>query len=628
MAEFSISPSEIKAGKLPEKINIFRLIDKLRLPLTSNRRSKIDVSLTPYIIEPLNAVGRHDVDEIYVVAPTQSGKTVILQTAFADHVYQGRGNAYYCLPDKISGEKQVQEKLISIIKASDVLHKYTRKPWSKTLTNSILHLVNKKILLAWSNSPASMNSIPAPIALLDEVRLFKKELGNESNAIKLLADRLTTYEEAGQLIGVSTPSHEGDLLHGQISVRGTQELWFMSKCPTCGKWQPLDFFKNVLNFYPNASTTNPKAHCRFCRNIWPLGREKRNLVSGYATKDYEGATSIPPVKMTRRMVFRYSSMVSPFRSIAKIHEQYFNTKDSIPDYKNFIQAWCAKFWRLSESKISRADITITDRPKGEVPVGTRLITAGGDTQDDGFYFVVVAWDKGMKATVIDNFFLSSDMHTTTEEEVETLLRENVEEAVYTDKHDSDWEVAYWGIDTKGHRTSQIVPALNRLSKCIPFAGRNSQRENIEVSANENLWFIISDTYAEETEKRMTNIKFHSAVDEDFIRQVLNYQKMRDRADKRGFSKIIWKKLGQNDYRMALIYAFAVMDIDIGGQTYRVRLNKKDFLYNPLSIKRSHSNKVKEPEESRDRKTDTEYFVKNYSQASGQDFIGGFDSGWL
>ena len=578
--KFKISKKEKKAGSLPEKIDIFTLISRLRLPLKSNVKSRIDLTLTPYLVEPLTHVNKYSVDWIYVIAPTQSGKTVILQCAFADHLYQGRGNAIYCLPDLESGKTQVVEKLISIIKATPFLNALAIQPESKNLTHKILRLVNKNIYLAWSNSKPTMNSKPVPKVYLDEVRLFKQVLGQESNAIKLLNDRMKTYGDMKQGIGVSSPSHEGDLLHRQTKVKGTKVYYYMCKCPHCGKHQFLDFFKNVLPF--PAEKGNKGVHCKYCREDFNIGREKRNLKGAYATIDMEGRRNLPRVDSSRRMVFRYDSLVSPFTTIDEIRTEYNETRDSLPDYRNFIQAWLARFWKLSKSKISKADIKKSELAKAEVPTWTKILTAGVDTQDDGFYTVVMAFGKGMKAHVVDNFFIKSDMRITSEEEIEDLLRGKIEEVTYTTRDGDDWQIAVWGIDTKGHRTKQITPVLGRLGKCVPIAGRNTQRDAIEVSSNQNLYFVASDIYAEETEKRMANIGFHYGIDDNFIQQVLAYQKVEDdKADKRGDRKIYWKKLGQNDYRMALIYNFVCLDIDFGGFSHRVKLNKDDYYANPV-----------------------------------------------
>lgn len=590
---FKISKKEMKAGKLPERIDIFSLVEKIRLPLKSNIKSKIDLTLTPYLIEPLKHVNTAATDWIFIIAPTQSGKTVVLQIAFADHIYQGRGNALYCLPDETSGKAQVVEKLIAIIKATPELLKLAVQPLSKNLTHKILRLVNKTVYLAWSNSPVTMNGKPAPKVYLDELRLFKQTLGKESNAVKQLSDRMTTYGDMKQGVGVSTPSHEGDLLHRQTQVRGTKIYYYMCKCPHCGKFQFLDFFKNVLPF-PRKSG-NLGLHCKYCREDFNLDREKRKLVGAYGKIEMEGRRNLPRVKSTKRMVFRWDSLVSPFRSIQEIRDEYFETRDSLPDYRNFIQAWLARFWKLTKSNITSTDIKVSDLPRGVVPSWTKILLAGVDTQDDGFYGCVVAFGKSGKTHVVDNFFLQSDMTLSSEEELDKLLSVALEDVVYTEENGKEWEITLWGIDTKGHRTKQLKPVLGSLPKCIAIAGRNTQRDAIELSTKQELYHVASDIYAEETEKRLPNITFHSNIDDNFKTQILNYQKVEDeKANKRGERGIFWKKLGQNDYRMALIYSYVCLDIDLGGTSYRLKLNRDEFESNPYVNKKRQPKT--EPEE--------------------------------
>ena len=589
-----LSQKEFDAFLLPERYSSLTVASKIKLPSKSNIIGSIDLNLTPYSILPVSLIGKELVRWIFVIAPTQSGKTVTLQVAVADSIDQAPGTAIYCLPDETSGKKQIREKIINMIEETPCLAKHIIQPSNRTLTSRGLHLDNMDIYLGWSNSPASLSSIPCKRVFLDELRLFKHSLagGKESNAVKLLNDRMTTYAAMGEAqgYGVSTPSEVGDLLYEQTLVEGTTVLHFYTKCPKCGAVQILDFFKNCLNFTPKG-VDKARVHCQFCEHEFSDRNMKRDLnhvldpMSAYGVKGYDGDKVIPPVDLTWRMVFRYNSMVSPFRSFQEIYNEFNSTRHNINDYKNFVQCWLAEFWENKVSTVTRDDLlkSTTDYLKNEVPTWCKILTAGVDTQDNGFYVTVRAWGEGMRTHLIDNFFISHGIVNGTEEQLKKLFKDHIENRIYFTAKKEKWQIGLWGIDTGGHRTIELEPVLAEMMRVVPVKGRNTQDRTIEPSKNLNLFLVKTDIYAEETDIHCMkeNWTLYKNIDDEFLNQWLSYKKVEEVHPKTGVKKIIWKKEGQNDYRMADIHAYICMDIIINDASPRVMINNKDWKYNPV-----------------------------------------------
>src|SRR3990172_4573721 len=77
-----MSESEISALEIGERIRPSEWTDRyLFVPGNNNILSKIDLSLTPYLRAPLNALISRKINRIFCVGPTQSGKTIFLQAA-------------------------------------------------------------------------------------------------------------------------------------------------------------------------------------------------------------------------------------------------------------------------------------------------------------------------------------------------------------------------------------------------------------------------------------------------------------------------------------------------------------------------------------------------------------------
>ena len=605
MLKFKYAKKEWDALKIKVKLGIWELIKTIKLNERANVYDHLDLELTPYLKLPVSLINNYNYEVLGIVGPTQSGKTVFLQIAFADMVVNNPVNAYYCMSDERSGMRSLKEKIIDMVKATPDMMSNVEGDIRKKLT--IKHLMFKycTVYLAWSNSLATLSSLPAAKVFLDEVRLFKTSIGKESNAIKLMYDRMTSYlaVKKAQMYIVSTPSEEDDLLHRQLDVPGTLVLYYYYRCPACLKWQILDFFDNVASFSSYDSKTRRMTvtcKCKYCLDEISDGNMKRDLNShtAYAPIGFEGSTeSSLPIEWEgyNRVFFRFDSLYSPFRSFHRIYDEYVKTKDSPDDYKNFVQAWLAQFYVKTLSKVGLEDITtkVTDIQAGIVPPWTKVLLAGVDTQDTGFYVVVNAFGKGAEKHTVDAFFIS---HARTNdsndpEELINLFNKYIEDRVYVDDEKNSWEISYWGLDTAGHRTSELDLVLPSMRKVIPILGRNSQADDIVESKTKHLYLVRSDTYASETEKRIKSTSGYTVakgLPEDFPIQMVALQQVREVNPRTGLSKIIWKKtVNQVDYRFSDMYSHVALDIgEHGGVPLRVQLNEDNFICNPYNIKRT------------------------------------------
>jgi len=625
--EYKLDPKEIELLYLPERVHAEQVAKKIRIPSRSNILDRIDLELTPYLKDPISLIGKNQVEWIIIIAPTQSGKTVFLQVAVADAIDQDPGTMMYILPDENSVKRQFKEKILDMIRLTECLHNHVTGPRSLGLNK--VELDNMSIYPSWSGSLASLSSTPVKRVILDEVRLMKLQIGEESNAIKLAEDRLTTFKSMGLAQGymVSTPSIEGDLLHQQLDVYGTKVFHWVHQCPGCGSVTRLNFFKNVKKNEDGLVS----CQCLQCGYKFKDSDKKMEMNNHafYQTKDGEVFDINEPPK---RIVFWFDSLSSPFRSFESIFTYFLETKDKIQDYKNFIQAWLAKFWVQDESKTTLHDLeknVVTDRI-GLIPEWTRLVTAGVDTQDNGFYVSVSAFGADNLHRVIDAYFLDCNMNVANSEDIEHIFKKNIEDRVFSDIKKRQWKIGLWSIDTGGHRTKQIYAACARLERVILVKGaHNTQRTTIQYSSDINLYMVRTGEYLEETEDKSTsyNGSFEVAkgFSPDFFQQFINSRKVRHKNKKTGEETIVWVKKGQNDYRMAVVHAFICLDIPTSYGTFRFELNKKDFSYNPIS--KSVEESVIDIEVLDEDFDDVFDDVLGGSDTQGNYDIGSFKEGW-
>lgn len=582
---------------------------KIRFNGKSNVLDRLDLSLTPYLEEPISLIGHPKIQWEGVLGPTQSAKSVFLQVAVADMVYQDPGPGLYILPDENVGKKHFEEKIISMIRNSPELAKY--------MTGKVRDLCSEKVILqnmtmypAWAGSIATMNSFPMKRVFLDEVRLMPLTTGNESNAIKLAGDRLTTYQNFGLSQGyiVSTPSVEGDLLYQQLSIPGTLYLSWQVQCITCGEYQELDFFENFVKINGKRA-----CYCKYCKAEFDESDSKRkiNATGKYAVVNFDG-NERKPTKIypdgTRevpfvygeghsRVFFHWSSMDSPFRSYWAIWDEYLKTKDKLHDYKNFWQAWLARFWIDDQSQTSASGLELCKKSYGvrTVPSWVRLLTAGIDTQDSGFYVAIRGFGADFMTGVVDAFFIHCPMLTSTAKDMLKKFKELIFDRVI-----DGWKVTLAALDTGGHRTKALYDVCSSLPNILMCKGATeNQNVNIHYNQDLNLYLVRTPVYLEETDNRSINTEkfvLPHDISKDFICQYVNRRKIKEHNKKTGESKTIWKKIGQDDYRYADVHSFICLDViteEFGN--LRESLDVPDFKNNPYE-------KQKQMEENMRRQT--------------------------
>lgn len=582
-----VSPLELEALTLPTRYSALDIAKKIRVPLKSNVLEEIDLKYTPYLIEPISLIGDDICNYIIIIAPTQSGKTVFLQVAVADTISQNPGTTLIIFPNEKDGKAALEEKYIGMIEESEFLHEYILFPKKTNLSTTKIKLKNMTIWPAWSGSLGSMSSKAVRVIIIDEIRLMKKVIGKESNAIQLAEDRLTTFKAfgQGQFYGVSTPAEEGDLLHGQTTANDILVLFRMLCCQNCGKYYKPNYFKHVL---PNLDKYNLSfVTCPFCKEKQQEGRLKVDLNrnSGYGIpKEHHGKLSLPPIKDLRqeKMLFWYDSISSPFRTIKEINKKYRSTKPKIENYKNFIQGWLAMFWKQNVS-ITTEEILKKRKKKGHrrgnVPLGVKFLTAGVDAQDAGFYVTISGWVNSKISYLVDHYFIKCHKDTTTPERTKTTLDKRLNSRKW-----GKWMVSLWGIDiADGDRTDELREATADFDRCINIIGAPiTQVTNIVYYEKLNYYRIKRHSYLDETDiwASTDGNYLPEDVEQDFLTQFPNAQKIKEIKEKDGSDIITWKKIGQNDYRMAKVYDTEMLDIEIDNFTLRDTLDDESFTYNP------------------------------------------------
>jgi hypothetical protein len=418
---------------------------------------------------------------------------------------------------------------------------------------------------------------------------------------------MTVKLESGGAQGmiVSSPSREEDLLHKQTTREFTTVLHWYTMCPSCRKMQRLNFWINMHKFESTDTENNtdgepiPQCLCRYCFTPFDDSNNKRemNATGKYGREGLDGieVEFFPEPELNRHVVFWWNSLNSPFRSFENIYKKYISVRFKPEDLKNFLISWLAEF---QKNEISKSSITMLNervnhnQAHGRVPEWTKIITAGIDTQDTGFYYVVEAHGILGQSSIIDYGFIESRKNNDSPKVVRKLIRDYFEvKTYYTRNKEKEWAIGLYAADAGGHRTKEWYEVafsfaadddenLEKLKLCL---GRGKV-DGLKETAKKGVYFVNTGIALDTTEDLYSSSHFsiYSGEHFNFFTQLTNYRKVKE-IDKKTFAeKFYWKKNGQFDYRMAHAHAQIALGFRLNRKRIMDCLNDSSWEYNPIA----------------------------------------------
>jgi hypothetical protein len=211
----------------------------------------------------------------------------------------------------------------------------------------------------------------------------------------------------------------------------------------------------------------------------------------------------------------------------------------------------------------------------------KLVTAGIDTQDDGFYVVVRGWGQSKKTCVIDAYFVPCDINVTTSEDIKLIFERDIFSRLF--RGDVHWKIAMAAIDTGGHRTKEIYSAASGFRRLLLIKGAHAgQNITIQYSKDYGLYMVRTMEYLDETDIRSCSPDFilPCNISKDYVTQFCNVRRTIKQNRITGEQTTVWKKIGQNDFRMADVHSFICLDIPTDRGMFRAEIEKDEFSYNP------------------------------------------------
>lgn len=492
-------PGELETWGAKEELSTSMFAEKYRSVTIGAHRGQWDNSVTPYLVGIMDTADLPCVEELVISGPPQSGKTNACINILLKHIYQFGGNGKFIMfPTELLAKLFYRVRLVPILQGHDILCNRLSPDPRDTTSEKVSLRDGTHLFPAWGSSAAKLSSFPADLVWADEIDKNADLTGDESDPLSLLEDRVRTARRR-LIMKCSSPTLET----GHIWKALNKCLYVMRQyavCPHCGEEQRMDetritwpgqaglFDRNVSGIsQPDAEPEILKSHrlarylCAACLKPWD--DQERNAavkVGGWKTDD--GVLLADALATRPRSVgFQIEGFFCPDISLSHLAAEIITARSGDPAAEK--RRDNSFFGRPHQPKVTveRKEDTILrlrdNRPAGMVPADADALEISIDTQDNGFWYRIRAWQYGLSLTswLVKSGYLAS----ATPDDFSPL--DALLAAEYPDENGEPYRIMAGIIDSAGHRTAAVYDWCRRTGVLAAKGASGRKVQPVTVS---------------------------------------------------------------------------------------------------------------------------------------------------
>ena len=355
-------------------------------------------SVTPYLVEIMDAFSDEMAEEIIFVKPTQVGGTSAMENMLASAIAQDPAPAMCVYPSDDLAERTVESKLDPMIKSCKVLAAKYRINDSKKLALKFTDMV---VYLTGANSPADLASTNIRYLFMDEVDKFPGASKKEADPVSLAKERTKTFFNR-KIFMASTPTLKTGHIWKAKEAADVEKHYFVP-CPHCGAFIELKFaqikWPSKEDVPENADRAEMATYvCQECGCVI-TDQDKGKMLAAGRWKPVRQKTQHP-----KSVAFWMNTLYSPFTRFSDIAREFMRSKDDPELLHNFANSWLAEPWEDTKLK-TNAEMVMerqTETPEWTLPPWTKLVTGGIDVQENCLYWTIRAWGDYMTSQNISH----------------------------------------------------------------------------------------------------------------------------------------------------------------------------------------------------------------------------------
>lgn len=470
----------LKGLNPPRNITVSEWADENRVlsSESSAETGRYRTSRTPYCKEPMDAFTDPKVRMIVIVAPSQVGKSEIINNIIGYIIDEDPSSILFILPVNTDAKEYSKLRIAPMLRDTPCLRSKVAEQKSRDGSNTIMQKVYPGGILTLTGATEAHNlaSKPIKVVLGDERDRWAVSAGKEGDPWLLAMARQKTFYNA-KAVQVSTPTVKGASPIADAYAEGTQEKW-CTKCPHCGEYHFI-VFGDIKFDYETREVSRKKTYK--VTSVW------------YACPNCGGASTENEIKNQPSMwiaenpeayengvrSFWINAWCSPWATWESIILEYLNARG---DTRKLQVAYNTGFGELWEDRgdIQDEDTLMSKReiePYGleeggtpiEIPEGVLVLTAGVDTQDDRFEYEVIGHGHYGETWGIEKGVV---MGKPDDESTWAALDEAVIDRVFRFADGVGLRVSLTFVDEGGHFTQEVRQyCRNRYPKVFCIKGR-------------------------------------------------------------------------------------------------------------------------------------------------------------
>ena len=396
---------------LPPDYDLVRWVEAHR---ELDRRQSAEVGLkkvsrTPYLKPLYDWFVDNEVKQIVIQKPAQIGITDWVVDCILWIAVNDPSPTALFLADQDTARKIMRFRLDPAFRALGLVKRKQAKNKQQDISKFEIQLTNGFYLaVSWGSSISQTASMSFKRVFCDEInKPGYAVLGEEGDTLHRIKERMETFGES-KFVLLSTPTIESGRITSEFNASGSI-FDYGCECPHCKQLQRM-VFENV-HWEGGSKATSQQVHdtakyfCEHCGHYWTDEQREQAVQNGRALVRKEGSKEIVGYQLHR--------LNSLFKggNLARMVRNFLQSKDDPLKLQNIVNSTFGEPWTQHIVKQQDVEQNIykckTEYARLELPKNTRVLIAGVDVQQNGFWYVIKAHTADTSTHLVDWGFVAT-----------------------------------------------------------------------------------------------------------------------------------------------------------------------------------------------------------------------------
>lgn len=381
------------AGLTPDPLlSVSAWADQSRVlsPTASSEPGRWRTDRTPYLREIMDCLSpSHPVEKVVFMKGAQIGGTEAGNNWVGYTMDQAPGPMLVVQPTVEMGKRWSKGRLAPLIEDTPCLRGKVKDPRSRDSGNTVQskEFQGGIVVVTGANSAIGLRSMPVRYLFLDEVDAYPGDADGEGDPVALAIQRTATFARR-KIFLVSTPTIQG-LSRIEMEYANSDQRKFYVPCPHCGEMQTLVW--SQVHFDDGVYYACSACHQRIDECAKTDMLKNGRWIAKYPDRSVAG--------------FHLSSLYSPVGWFS--WQQAVGNFQQAQKNETLLKVWVNT--TLGEPWVDRGEAPDWERlyeraedyPRGIVPQGGLVLTAGVDVQKDRLECEIVAYGLQKESWSVD-----------------------------------------------------------------------------------------------------------------------------------------------------------------------------------------------------------------------------------